>query len=295
MKELNDLIEYCHQQYTAGNCIQCQCNGFCGSSAFQCESCLYHIQHASQPQFHYSCKRITYYYTLKFFDRFASEIKRFFFKPKEFDRKEYYFVSLGCGPGSELYGIVDGLRSRMGNDFSLKYRGYDQNQIWYDIQSKSKNLFTGTNCDVDFYACDMFNQWQDSIDCQVFALVLNYLLSDSQKYMKETQLKIFLDSIVDFIMCHKVKFLVFNDINYFGYTNLDSGVKCMDYIIEQIKLKVKSVTGYKLLYKSDGYKPVHWREWEDDSLLMGTDYNKTKIAKPWTHCLSKYIIARINY
>ena len=73
-----------------------------------------------------------------------------------------------------------------------------------------------------FYACDMFNQWKDSIDCQVFALVLNYLLSDSQKYMKETQLKIFLDSIVDFIMCHKVKFLVFNDINYFGYTNLDS-------------------------------------------------------------------------
>lgn len=302
MKELNDLIDHCHNLYTNNKCTNCANNNFCIGSC-DCDICLHHIFNGNPPSFHYPCERITYYYTLRFFDRFASEILRLFLHQGiKFDKKNYYFVSLGCGPGSEIYGIVEGLRKRLGYDFTLKYRGYDINPIWGNVQQKTEDLFKNSNCDVKFHAKDMISDWQDLDDCEIFALVMNYLLSDCQKRMQQTKLINFLDSVVDFILRHKIKFIVFNDISYYGYTNqFDSGIKCMEYIINKIEslvnlnLLVKKIQPVKICYPNDNYVPSGWIKWNDPNLLMNTDTKKTAIANAWSECRSKYIIARIEY
>ncbi len=303
MKELNDLIDHCYNLYTNNKCTNCANNNFCIGSC-DCDICLRHIFNGNPPSFHYPCERITYYYTLRFFDRFASEILRLFLHQGiKFDKKNYYFVSLGCGPGSEIYGIVEGLRRRLGNDFTLKYRGYDTNEIWKGVQQKTEDLFKNSNCDVTFHATDMITNWQDTDNCEIFALVMNYLLSDCQKYMQEEDLNKFLDSIVSFILQHKIKFLVFNDINYYGYKQFefDSGTKCMEYIIKRLeKLKdsnllVKKLQPLRVCYPNDRFIPSGWKEWDNSNLLMNTDTQKTAIANAWSECRSKYIIARIEY
>lgn len=298
MKELNDLIDYCYSRYTQYPCDGCTINEYCTNnmcSKGNCNKCLDHILHDHSPQFHYPCKRITYYYTLRFFDRFASEILRFFFHCK-LSQNSFYFVSLGCGPGSELYGIVEGLRHRLGNQFTLKYRGYDLENVWSDVQNFSKGVFANSNCDVDFHNCDMFNQWQDLSNCQIDVLVMNYLLSDCQKYMaKNGTLIPFLDNIVKFIILHRITVIMCNDIRLYGYSGIDSGVKCMNYIISRLALYVKDVKPVYVAYPNDPYIPSKWYTWNDSSVLFATDTQKTAIAKNWTECRSKYIVAKIVY
>lgn len=299
MIELDNLIDYCHSRFIQSSCDACKNNTYCtsrGCHKGNCNKCLEHILHNQNPSFHYPCNRITYYYTLKFFDRFASEIKRFFLYTK-LNKRDYYFVSLGCGPGSELYGLVDGMRHCLGNNFSLKYRGYDTEPIWKEIQDVSKANFVNSNCDVDFYASDMFANWQDDPNAPIDVLVMNYLLSDSQKYMsKNGTLLPFLDNIVDFVIQHKVPILMCNDIRYYGYYVLDSGVKCMDYIISKIALFAKKVHPVKIYYLGDPCVPNGWNySWHDSNILFNTDKTKTSVASPWDKCRSKYIFVKIDY
>lgn len=74
-----------------------------------CSRCLNQIQYG-QPNFTYSCTKITYQYVLRFFNRFASEIcyAMCLYNYKNISRINV--VSLGCGPGSEVYGIIKALR-----------------------------------------------------------------------------------------------------------------------------------------------------------------------------------------
>ena len=298
MYELDKLIEHCYNQYTKVLCNGCSNGNYCINNICaygSCSKCLDHILHSQQPQFHYPCKRITYYYTLRFFDRFASEIKRFFnyCKPQ---KDNYYFVSLGCGPGSELYGIVEGLRHCLGNQFNLKFRGYDLENVWNEVQTYSKNLFANTNCDVDFYCKDMFLDWQDTPDCHIDVLVMNYLLSDSQKYMSKNGTLIpFLDDIVDFVVSHRITIIMCNDIRLYGYSGLDSGIKCMNYINTKLKTMAKNVKPICIAYPNDPYIPNNWYKWKDCNVLFNTDIQKTTIAGGWTECRSKYIVTKIEY
>lgn len=299
MKELDDLIDYCHNKYINETCSHCtnQVGMYCAKCLYpqgSCSECLNHILNENKPSFHYPCQRITYYYCLHFFDRFVSEIRRFFYysKPKG---TYFNFVSLGCGPGSELFGIIEGLRQCLGNNFRLKYRGYDLEPIWNDVQMVTKSLFAGSNCDVDFYNKDMFREWQDAEDCEVQVLVLNYLLSDCQKFMPYTDLTTFLDNIVNFIIMHKVSVVMYNDIRLVGFAQMDSGLKCIEYILNKLTSFVTNVKVAKVLYPEDTYKLDGWFEWKSKDLLMNLDKTKTCIANPWTECRSKYIVASIRY
>jgi len=298
MKELDLLIDYCYNQYNGINCGECANNSFCetnGCSNGWCHSCLDHILHSQLPTFHYPCERITYYYTLRFFARFVSEIKRLFTYCKNVKR-DLSIVSLGCGPGSELYGIIDGVRIILGNDFNLTYRGYDSDKIWHNIQVQTELIFQESNCDVKFSDKDMFSTYDDYQKGSIDAFVMNYLLSDCQKYAENKESLIeFLDAIVEYIVNFEIPIVIFNDINFYGYADFDSGVKCMNYITSRLELLTKKVETYKMCYPEDSFIPKGWKLWGDNNILVTTDLKKTGIANPWTKCRSKYIISRITY
>ena len=110
MKELLSLQKICLDKIKLANhCINgCNINFYCqshGCKKGDCSRCLNNIQYQN-PTFHYSCERITYHYTLRFFNRFASEIIYMLNKFNYNDKSYLNVVSLGCGPGSEIYGIL---------------------------------------------------------------------------------------------------------------------------------------------------------------------------------------------
>lgn len=79
MKEFSNLQNECLQLIESHNKCENNCcnNHFCinnGCKESDCSNCMYNILHNPNPQIHYSCNRITYYYVLRFFNRFASEI-----------------------------------------------------------------------------------------------------------------------------------------------------------------------------------------------------------------------------
>lgn len=298
MKEFNDFLDYCYTNYTwlSPNCNSCTNNHFCTNNNCaegNCAVCLNHILRSQKPNFHYSCKRITYYYVLRFLNRFASEIKPFF--SNNFGKNHLNIVSLGCGPASELYGLVNGIRTYH-PDMTIVYRGYDTEQIWEELNNKTIELFAhDPSLDIKIHRHDMFNEWQDNDITEVDILILNYLLSDCIKYQNnKSQLEAFLNEIVSFIIKYKVKIIVCNDINLFGYPNchLDSSVKCMDYIKNNLSI-FKNINGLRLYgfyYPSDRFKPDGWHEIQDESLLFNPNPLYSQFTTNIDRRASKFMI-----
>ena len=79
MQEFVNLQQKClnllNKPYCCGD--TCLNNHYCtlnGCQEGDCTKCMNYIQRADEPVFHYTCKRITYFYILRFFNRFVSEI-----------------------------------------------------------------------------------------------------------------------------------------------------------------------------------------------------------------------------
>lgn len=300
MIEFDNLIQVCYNQFNATqNCVCANntCPEFCqrnGCLHGDCDKCLNEIMHINSPRFHYPCKHITYYYVLRFFNRFVTEIRRVFqcTNPKS---DNFFVVSLGFGPASEVYGFVDGIRSKNPN-ITIKYRGYDTSTIWTEIQDYTKSIFRGSPHDIDFVRGDMFTQWADTPDCHVNILLLNYLLSDVIKYIHGQDLLQFLDNIVKFIIQHKVSYILFNDIRYYGNDGyLDSGVQCMFYIMDKIQSQVQTLDSVLITHPGDAVTGSKtWRSWNDNSLFYPlTQFNQG--VKAWDNCRSKQIFLKITH
>ena len=145
MQEFINLQKECLAQINAMPSDGCACsiNHYCqqhGCNKGDCSECLHHIQRGC-PSFHYCCERITYCYVLRFFNRFASEITHFINRYNFSRITSLNVVSLGCGPGSELYGIIKSLRSRQYRT-QINYKGYDMNNIWRRQPGDSTALST---------------------------------------------------------------------------------------------------------------------------------------------------------
>lgn len=298
MQELDDLLDYCFNQYTSKLCVNCGNNKFCTSQSCSygdCSACVRHITNAANPRFHYPCSRSTYYYVMHFFYRFASEMKRYFLTHPIYGRK-VRFVSLGCGPSSELYGIVDGFRQQLGSKFCIKYEGYDLSRTWDDIQDQNVKLFsTSKNVKVSYSHQNMFAACYSSGNNKIDVLILNYLLSDVIKFSRKGLVN-FLNDIANFIFSNKIKIIILNDISYYGYPNqLDSAIKCMRYIIKKISYSSNNIYTDAYCYPSDKYIPQGWKKWSDASSLFNINNKIVSTAGSWKTCNSKYVITHIFY
>lgn len=302
MKELTDLLAECLDKYNNyplcdGN--TCQCEFFCTAnecSQGYCMSCMNHIQRSPAPKFHYKCEKITYHYVLRFFNRFASEIAYIInsIKPNYFkDKTKLNVVSLGCGPGSEVYGFIQALRAKAPHVI-LDYQGFDLTSIWGDVQEISKKVLSQTPHSIDFFDENMFGAFGGFKDGPVDMLVLNYLLSDSQKFYHSDIEKIkFINEIVQFVIENNIRNILFNDNCYYGRSGLDSGVRMMLRLIHELKrsVNVSSVFRY---FPTDGYTPsTTWKSYSSDKLCFPKLPSNTFDINV-TCCRSKQILVHIN-
>lgn len=82
----------------------------------------------------------------------------------------------------------------------------------------------------------MFGAFGGFRDGGVDILVLNYLLSDAQKfYFNDAGRLKFIEEIAQFVVDNGVKSVIFNDNAFYGRSGLDSGVKLMLKLIQSLK------------------------------------------------------------
>ena len=255
MCELNRFLIECNQRYIGCGICSKQCSNYhhclnTGCAESYCKQCLAMIQRG-RAAFTYNCKRITYHYALHFFYRFASEISNGmnFFTGSNNNRNLVVY-SLGCGPGSEVFGIKHAILNKFPN-FKLDYVGYDINNIWDDIQNLNI-LYTANNGHSVRFCCEnMFAAETPHKDIDI--LVLNYLLSDFVKFFDDTKKYELISDLIYFIFSHNVKIILFNDIWHYGGKNgLDSGFQMMKCLIKKLK-SLLTVRDFYLHYSGDGY------------------------------------------
>lgn len=298
MKEFDDFIKECHRRFT--NCGSCKNNCpidhyclKCSKNECDCAACMMYIQFNASPLFPYSCRKITFHYVLQFFNRFASEISYALRIWKSVKTKTISIASLGCGPGSEIFGIIDAFRAVAPN-FTISYQGYDMNNVWKEVQDLCINAFSQTSHKIEFFTMDMFAGWQGGNTVDL--LIMNYLLSDAVKFQTHGQREQFVNSISDFIIGKKVKVVLFNDIRYYGKDNcLDSGVQMMRMLIKNVKNRIKKGSGRCFCFSGDTYPgSMTWNLHTSNKLLFPLSSENTAVACNH-YCKSKQILLILEH
>lgn len=298
MLEFDNFIKECHRRFkNCSNCADdCPIDHFClkcSKNECDCAACMKYIQFNVSPIFPYSCRKIAFHYVLQFFNRFASEISYVLRRWKSTKCKTISIASLGCGPGSEVFGIIDAFRSVAPN-FTISYQGYDMNNIWEEVQKLCVAAFNQSHYNIEFYTMDMFAGWQGGETVDV--LIMNYLLSDAAKFQTKGQKEQFILDISNFIIAKKVKLILFNDINYYGHDNqLDSGVQMMKSLIKDIKSRIKINVGKYLCFSGDPYSGgMNWRQYTSNTLLFPL-LKENKEVNCNKYCGSKQILLVLEH
>lgn len=298
-EKLSNLINKCLPLYkgreACDNCVnnkKCQTKESC-----KCyDSCIYPLHRNNNCSHVYNCKNMALNYVIKHFYRFASEIAyafRFIFNlEKENWKDTINVVSLGCGPCSELYGIVDELE-RQGSDLNVNYRGFDLNDIWSDIWNLNKEICN--DHELNFHNCDTFEYYNDNPNSHIDVLVLNYLISDIAR-KKGDDKTAFLDKLVNFIDQNDIRYIIFNDIPLF-YGSLNSGYSCMEYVINQFGVNKKTESDLMAsrwrFSEPKQFQPTYGRKRKSSAILYTID-ETAKDFEPFDYCNGIQMIVRKN-
>lgn len=181
-----------------------------------CVSCLSDMfRKHEQANRVYNCLPITYTYTLRFLNRYASEVYHILntFLDSFTDLSGKNIVSIGCGPATELVALERICRENSIN--SVQYHGFDMNTVWESVQSMLGRMVC--NPVSTFYN----NCLKDNTEILKNAklLIANYLLSDIYKHSNNScqnrQVLDFLNNSIlpIFNAMPKDSYLLINDVN----------------------------------------------------------------------------------
>ena len=232
---------------------------------------------------------MAYNYVVKHFYRFASEIEyafRIVYHVEQQNWKDNInVVSLGCGPSSELYGIINELQNQQSN-LVVWYHGFDTNAIWQKIWNLNIDICEHHN--VTYTTDDMFAYYTEHSDEHIDILILNYLLSDVARNMQKEERTAFLDKLAEFIDVRDVQYVIFNDIPLF-YDNLISGYSCMEYVVRQFgmnKQRHSVLKGGRYRFgEPNQFQPTYGKKWNQSSLLFTID-DAANDFQPFNNCNS---------
>ena len=196
-----------------------------------CYSCLNKIhKRANQGRFTYQCQKITYNYILRHGHRYASEIDKILNLLKQTQGvqlpNDLNVASIGCGPCTELFGIVNQFGGQ-----TIHYKGFDKNAIWQPITTYERLLFPNT--DIQFYNQDFF-VFMAKENWHVDVLILNYMLSDMARCQTLAQCSAFVDNIINLCDNGRITYIVINDI-YLTYA-AGTGYALMEELARKLRI-----------------------------------------------------------
>ena len=263
-------------------------NGCKKEGGCDCYNCLKHIHSYFNHIDHYSCKKITYNYILKHGYRYASEISKAVcdIKPYLDTNKTIYAVSIGCGPSTELYGIIDALY-----DCQVSFIGFDQNSIWEDIQAFNKCKFNQTVHKVQYSFNDFFEFMQPSTRWADI-LVLNYFFSDLIKFHKEIT-EDFIERLAILIKNGKFKWIIINDIPLFYAEG--TGYICMENLIRKIPSNLEfEITPFRRHFSEPNQYQISYGKKIADRLNIPIEEPVIQSYSPFSVCGSIQVIIMVK-
>ena len=290
--EFSNLINMCAAAYTGGtacqNCVNAKkCEGCNTCKCY--DSCIHPLHQYNSNGKTYNCLNMAYNYVVKHFYRFASEIEyafRIVYHAEQHNWKDNInVVSLGCGPSSELYGIINELQNQQSN-LVVSYHGFDTNAIWQKIWNLNIDICKQHN--VTYTTDDMFAYYTEHSDEHIDILILNYLLSDVARNMQHEEKTAFLDKLAEFIDVMDVQYVIFNDISLF-YDDLISGYSCMEYVVRQFgvnKQRHSVLKGGRYRFgEPNPHQPTYGKKWNQSNLLFTID-DAANDFQPFNYCNS---------
>lgn len=241
MQEFSAYINFCAQQFAniakCQNCPYGQCIHDCPGEADDCYSCLNKIHRRTNKDLTYVCERIIYNYILKHGHRYASEMDKimsYFANNQQLPAAPNVY-SVGCGPSTELFGVINRLPNRV-----VHYKGFDTNAIWKPLNDFSSSLFPGHF--VQFTDEDFFQYMAENNE-HIDVLIFNYLLSDIVRRENAAVCAAFLDNVVRLCEARRISHIVINDI-YLTY-GVGTGYALME----------------ELARKLQGNRNIQWNCW----------------------------------
>lgn len=170
---IDDLIEYCDEQYKNGVCWACTGEEKCSSECDgNCKLCLDDIHfHTNERRNHYDCERLLYYYVCRYTYKYCSEM---IYALKQIDLSKYpylHILSLGCGGAPDLMAF-----QYMNYNQKISYVGLDKNVYWEDIHNYIINNYNDGKVQFlrDINVLNYFNEHKIT-KCNV--IIIQYLIS----------------------------------------------------------------------------------------------------------------------
>ena len=286
MTEINNLIQYCIKQYKQPKkCRSCVNNKQCVNAENCYKVCIYKIHRFSNKTLHYNCPNLLNCYVLKHFYRYISEIESIFERHFNGCSAHLNIASIGCGPASELFGIIDYKERNPQSTFSFDYKGFDLDDIWRPLWDYSEGRFNN----VHFINQDFFDYYSTHDKPDV--IILNYMLSDMAKYHTD-RMQQFLDKLLSFLEQLPCGMVIINDITYESQ-DLSTAYGCILYLHR----KIGKNASYRILPGSYKKLPVHTEKYfgrkiENDTIrpkMLDIPY----AIEPFSSCGSlQYIIIK---
>jgi hypothetical protein len=280
-----DIVRYCDLNYNRiGKCVPCENDCRDG-----CEKCLDAI-HLNKIIRRYNCGNITKFYVCKYIYKYSSEIDHLF-QINDYFRElpSYNILSIGCGPTTDLYGILNYLqRNRLLRQ--VNYIGCDLNRIWEPIHVETQNIMGRRNLDVNlqFIYGDIFDNFE-LINFDVNILILQYVISDM--HVHGCSVADFINRLIGWIENNMVGsgYILFNDVNH--------NVKARDYY----DILIQGLRGRNIYVTCDKYYfNNRIRDYVYQYGVMHQDDNLTSIIpreiitryNPWQFCSSAQLVIK---
>ena len=231
MEELDRLLEFCKEAYNQRPCEEdkskCSGNKRCETKcSANCDGCLQDIHNRSNSKLDYACEYQTYFYVMKFFYRYASEIGIVLHENLQdlLPKDQVNIVSIGCGPSSELYGFLAFLIAN-GKDGNINYWGFDVNSTWTTVQHKNQNILSRFS--VIYSDNDGFDFIRNHKEIDL--LILNYILSDLTRRNDSSAIAGFISRLEEIIRDKQVRYILINDI-YLTYSTRTAYAIMKDFV-----------------------------------------------------------------
>lgn len=219
--KIDRIVEYCDEnikEYTSegacDNCNHCiECPGDCGKCLDQV-----HLSRNIGERQDYDCQYLVYYYVCRYMYAYASEIGDCFniIERKIMNLRHINMLSIGSGPSPDLYALWK-FKKDIHYTNPISYIGFEHNRFWKDINEETKDIFSNTNIEIEYYYEDAIESFKCKNLKKINVLILQYLLSHVVYNGREDEIEDFFCNLIENVILEMENkaFIIINDINHY--------------------------------------------------------------------------------
>lgn len=277
---VNQFVDFCLNNYERTvKCKKCD-----NDNCYGCLKCLEGIHYHTSFRNDYNCKNLIYCYVCHHIYRYSSEIEHLLnkYKPIFVGGKNVRICSIGCGPCSELFGIMQ-FRHRNNLSFNLSFKGFEITRFWEPIH---QFIYNKNKVNFSFEYTDVFDYYKSTTDYPNI-IILNYVLSDIALKGNDV-INSFIENLVELYVKFPQCFLLINDINL-GRNNTEPRFY-YDTIIDKIReqVEIRLVKKFHFVNSQRGY--FQYGEQNPDNSCTSFVNPETRRFSPWIECRSAQLI-----